>query len=114
MYLASADWMDRNLHRRIEVMFPIEDPVLKQRVIDILRICMADNVKARELQFDGTWKKVEPIPGMPVIRSQQYFLDMGLAEDGRATLQPPLASLSTIDLTQPSAPPAIDPSKPVE
>ena len=49
VYVGSADWMDRNLSRRVEVVFPIEQPDLKQRVIDILKITLADNVKAREL-----------------------------------------------------------------
>ena len=50
VYIGSADWMDRNLSRRVEVVFPIEVPDLKQRLIDeILAISLADNVKAREL-----------------------------------------------------------------
>src|SRR6201999_395978 len=48
LYVGSADWMDRNLSRRVEVVFPIEQADLKQRVIDILRTTLADNVKARE------------------------------------------------------------------
>ena len=55
MYIGSADWMDRNLSRRVEVVFPIEQPDLKQRLIDeILATTLADNVKARELLPDGT------------------------------------------------------------
>ncbi len=53
VYIGSADWMDRNLSRRVEVVFPIEQPDLKQRVIDVLRTTLADNVKARELLPDG-------------------------------------------------------------
>ena len=50
VYIGSADWMDRNLSRRVEVVFPIEQPDLKQRLIrEILATSLADNVKAREL-----------------------------------------------------------------
>src|SRR5205823_10916257 len=67
VYIASADWMDRNLSRRVEVAFPIEPPELKRRLIDeILATSLADNVKARELQPDGTWKRVTPPDGTPL------------------------------------------------
>ena len=51
--------MDRNLSRRVEVVFPIEQPDLKQRLIDeILATTLADNVKARELLPDGSYRRV--------------------------------------------------------
>lgn len=46
LYLSSADWMSRNLHRRIEVAFPILDPNIKQEIVDILKIQLADNTSA--------------------------------------------------------------------
>src|SRR5207249_9654830 len=50
VYIGSADWMDRNLSRRVEVVWPIEQPDLKQRLIqEMLATSLADNVKAREL-----------------------------------------------------------------
>ena len=55
--------MDRNLSRRVEVVFPIEQPDLKQRVIEILKVTLADNVKARELLPDGTYRRVKPPEG---------------------------------------------------
>src|SRR5262249_37931590 len=59
VYIGSADWMDRNLSRRVEVVFPIEQPNLKQRLIrEILATSLADNVKARELLPDATWKRL--------------------------------------------------------
>ena len=59
VYIGSADWMDRNLSRRVEVVFPIEHRSLKQRLIDeILAISLADNVKARELLPDGSYRRV--------------------------------------------------------
>jgi polyphosphate kinase len=75
VYIGSADWMDRNLSRRVEVVFPIEPPELKQRVIkEILDVSLADNAKARELGPDGTYKRVPT--GEPAVRSQEKFLEL--------------------------------------
>src|SRR5213075_2999681 len=61
VYLSSADWMPRNFQRRIEVMFPIEDEGLRDRVIDeILAIALKDNVKARQLMSDGRYVRKHP------------------------------------------------------
>src|SRR5205085_9947447 len=61
VYIGSADWMDRNLSRRVEVIFPIEQADLKQRLIgEILATSLADNVKARELLPDGTYRRIVP------------------------------------------------------
>ena len=77
VFLASADWMPRNFRRRVEVMFPIEDPRLQNRIIDgILGVILSDNVKARVLQPDGTYRRLTPRPGEPVIRSQVEFQNM--------------------------------------
>ncbi len=75
VYVGSADWMDRNLSRRVEVVFPIEQADLKQRVIDILRTTLADNVKARKLLPDGTYQRVVPLEGQAQVRSQFRFLE---------------------------------------
>jgi polyphosphate kinase len=77
VYTGSADWMDRNLRRRVEVVFPIEPPELKQRMIgEILAISRADNCKARELLPDGSYRRVTPQPGQPLIHSQERFLEI--------------------------------------
>ena len=77
VFLSSADWMPRNFRRRVELMFPIEDPPLRARIIDeILAISLADNVKARELQADGTYKRLTPMPGEPIVRSQVEFQNL--------------------------------------
>jgi len=56
VFVGSADWLPRNLFRRIEVVFPIEDGVLRERIInEILAVTLADNVKARKLRSDGTY-----------------------------------------------------------
>jgi polyphosphate kinase len=84
VYIGSADWMDRNLSRRVEVVFPIEPPELKKRVIDeILATTLADNTKAREMQADGTYIRIVPKEGEPLIRSQDQFLALALANTNR-------------------------------
>jgi polyphosphate kinase len=57
VYCGSADWMDRNLHRRIEVAFPVEAPDLKTRVMDDLKSYLKDNMQAWILQSDGLYKR---------------------------------------------------------
>jgi polyphosphate kinase len=77
VYIGSADWMDRNLIRRVEVVFPIEVPELKKRLIEeILYTSLNDNVKARQLLPDGSYRRVQPEPGQPRLRSQERFLDL--------------------------------------
>jgi polyphosphate kinase len=77
VFLASADWMPRNFFRRIEVMFPIEDPRLKARIIDeILPTVLNDTVKARRLQSDGGYSRVGPSDGKPAVRSQLVFQNL--------------------------------------
>ena len=67
VYIGSADWMDRNLSRRVEVVFPIEPAELKQRLIhEILEVSLSDNAKAREMQPDGTYKRLKLKPGEPI------------------------------------------------
>jgi polyphosphate kinase len=87
VFVGSADWMDRNLSRRVEVVFPVEQPDLQQRVIEILKITLADNVKARELLPDGTYRRVKPPEGVPPLRSQQRFLELA-AEGARPPAAP--------------------------
>jgi polyphosphate kinase len=58
IYLSSADWMPRNLDRRIETIFPVESEKLKERIKKCLNIMLKDNVKARELKEDGTYIRV--------------------------------------------------------
>jgi len=74
VFIASADWMPRNFHRRIEVMCPVEEPALKRRLLDeVLGIPLRDNVKARRLTVDGTYVPVDR-PG-PKLRSQTALLE---------------------------------------
>jgi polyphosphate kinase len=85
VYLSSADWMPRNFRRRVELLFPVEDPPLLGRIVDrILAVVLSDNVKMRELQSDGSYRRVKPKSGEPVIRSQTEFQNIARehAEDG--------------------------------
>jgi polyphosphate kinase len=75
LYLASADWMTRNLDKRIEVMFPIERQDLKARVKAALDAMFRDNVKARRLGSDGAYKRVRRAKGDPPFRVQQFLQD---------------------------------------
>jgi len=96
VYIGSADWMDRNLSRRVEVVFPIEPPELRQRVIsEILETSLADNVKARELQSDGTYKRLEPTEGKPAVRSQSRFLELAHSIEARreALMESPVPAI---------------------
>jgi polyphosphate kinase len=88
VFVGSADWMPRNLFRRIETAFPIEDGVLRDRVInEILKISLADNVKARVLRADGSYHLLIPAAGEPPCHSQAEFISRAVAEgphNGRA------------------------------
>ncbi len=95
VFLSSADWMPRNFHRRVETMFPIEDPRLQNRIVDgILGVVLMDNVKARVLLPDGTYRRVSPPrPGEPVIRSQVEFQNMARELSVADSIRPAVAPL---------------------
>jgi polyphosphate kinase len=73
VYLASADWMTRNLDKRVELMFPVEDGAHKAAVIHALRSMFRDTVKARRLEPDGTYTRVRPAENEPRCRVQQML-----------------------------------------
>ena len=80
VFVGSADWMPRNLHRRIEVVFPIEDGRLRERITSgILDTELADNTKARELRSDGTYRVVPAGPRTRPRRAQAEFMAGGKA-----------------------------------
>ncbi len=70
VYLSSADWMPRNLDRRIELLFPVLSPEGRQKALAALDAAFADNVKARRLQPDGSYKRRRPARGEEPFRSQ--------------------------------------------
>lgn len=78
IYAGSADLMNRNLDRRVEVLFPIEDPKLRERIVgEILEPALADNVKMRWLQPDGTYLRPRSGDAKP-FNFQDYLLDPAL------------------------------------
>lgn len=72
VYCGSSDWMPRNLLRRVEIMFPILDENLKERVIGILETLLADTVKARIEQADGTYERIDK-RGRELVCAQEVF-----------------------------------------
>ena len=94
VYLGSADWMPRNLHERVEVLFPLKNPLLRDRVVhEILAAVLADNVKSRFLQKDGRYLRAwqsprgrskRPPRGANAFSAQDFLI--GLAE-GTKTLE---------------------------
>src|SRR2546429_260446 len=77
VYLSSADWMPRNFFRRIEVAFPIETPALRDRIInDVIPTFLNDRVKARELQPNGTYRRLKPEGPEPRRQAQWQFREV--------------------------------------
>lgn len=95
IYFGSADWMPRNLYERVEVLSPLKDPLLRERIRhEILQAYLADNVKARILQADGNYvrawqarrgkRKLKPPSGAAAFNAQEFLI--ALAE-GKQPLQ---------------------------
>jgi polyphosphate kinase len=74
LFVGSADWMQRNLNRRVEAVFPLESETLKQKVMRILELYLQDNVKARELQPDGRYCRVQPEGGREPVNAQEHLM----------------------------------------
>lgn len=77
-YCASADWMPRNLERRVEIMFPIDKPELQKKLMSILELQLKDTVKAHVLNAEGTYEKVDK-RGKGYINSQLEFCNLAVA-----------------------------------
>jgi polyphosphate kinase len=75
VYLASADWMPRNLNRRVELLFPVEDADCRARVMEVLEVELADTVRAHFLQPDGSYRKLD-LRGKEKVDSQQKLIDL--------------------------------------
>jgi len=99
LYLGSADWMSRNLHERVEVLFPLKNPLLRDRVVhEILAAYLADNMKARFLQKDGRYLRAwqsprgrskSPPRGAAAFNAQDFLI--GLAEGNKTPEEIPVA-----------------------
>jgi len=71
LFMASADWMPRNLDRRIELMIPVEDPASADKLTQYLAACLADTRQAWQLQPDGSYVRRQPDPRHPSLRCQE-------------------------------------------
>lgn len=79
-YMGSADWMPRNLDKRVEILFPVEAPELQAEIKHILDIQLADTKKAHILMPDGTYEKVDQ-RGKTPLNSQMYFCEQAKQKD---------------------------------
>src|SRR2546430_7226876 len=77
VFLSSADWMPRNFYRRIELAFPVENPALRDQIInEVLPSFLHDRVKARELQPDGKYRRLKPEGSEPRAQAQWHFREV--------------------------------------
>ena len=72
--MGSADWMPRNLDRRVEITFPVLDEELKEKILHILQVQLDDNVKAHILMPDGTYEKIDK-RGKVLVNAQETFCE---------------------------------------
>ena len=79
IYCGSADWMPRNLERRVEILFPVDRPELKEELLHILESQLQDNQKASVLQADGTYEKPDK-RGKVSYQSQEAFCEEAIAK----------------------------------
>lgn len=79
IYIGSADWMSRNLDRRVEVTTPVRDPDLLQELQEVLSITLADNRQAWDLDPNGSYLQRHPAPGDPVRATQQHLYERACA-----------------------------------
>src|SRR5437870_2650109 len=77
VFLSSADWMPRNFYRRIELAFPVENPMLRDQIInEVLPSFLNDRVKARELQSDRSYRRLKPEGSEPSAQAQWHFREV--------------------------------------
>jgi polyphosphate kinase len=75
VFISSADWMPRNLDRRVELLVPVEDAASRRRLISILDVYFRDNVKGRVLRQDGTYDRVRAKRKAKKVRCQELFYE---------------------------------------
>jgi polyphosphate kinase len=101
VYLSSADWMPRNLDRRIELLFPVTSPDNRKKVLDTLDAMFQDTVKGRRLQSDGTYRRRRTTRGEEPFRAQVhlYRQTQRTVERARAGASVTLEPMSLADAT---------------
>src|SRR5262245_43754870 len=105
VYLGSADWMPRNLHDRVEVLYPLKNPLLRDRVRhEILAVYLADNVKSRFLQKDGRylrpWQSARGRSGRPprghsAFNAQEFFIALAEGKETPEAIPAPVRRRSS-------------------
>jgi len=88
IYISSADWMTRNLHKRVELMFPVYDAKLKKDMKNLLKLYWKDNKKSWRLKPDGSYELLEPNNGEEPFSAQKYFFDELFKIKKRKKLRP--------------------------
>ena len=88
IYIASGDFLTRNTECRVEVGVRIEDPVLVEKLSSILQLQLHDNVNAREMRADGSYQKVKPAPGEPIVNGQMGMYELLKDDWGKAAPAP--------------------------
>jgi polyphosphate kinase len=84
VYASSADWMPRNMDRRIELLFPVQSPDARRKVLEALDAMFADNLKARRLMPDGSYRRKRALKGEEVFRAQVRLYEEGRRARERA------------------------------
>src|SRR5262249_53999362 len=82
VYLASADWMTRNLDKRIELLFPIEDPAAAAKVVAAFDAMLRDTAKGRRLHANGDWRLPLPLPDSPPFDAQTFLHEQAQGTSG--------------------------------
>lgn len=85
IFLGSADLMQRNLDRRIEALFPIEDPRLRERVVEVMTLDLADNCSSWILGEDGCWQRAD---GSNAVHAQQQLAELALVRSTSLSARP--------------------------
>lgn len=79
IFLSSADWMPRNLNRRVEILFPVEDQDCRRRVLEVLEVQLLDSERARIMQGDGTYRRFNlPKENSARMDSQNYLMESAI------------------------------------
>jgi polyphosphate kinase len=101
VFLSSADWMPRNFLRRIEIAFPIEAPPLRDRIVkEILPNFLHDRVKARELQPDGSYRRLKPEGKEPRAQAQWHFRQQSREQTKKLSRAKKRAGIRLIPITE--------------
>ena len=113
IYIASGDFLTRNTECRVEVGVRVEDPVLVQKLTDILQLQLRDNVNAREMRPDGSYQKVKPAEGEALVNGQMDMYE--LLRDDWTGKAPACEKTAPVAVEAPAAPltaeaPAAEPS----